>query len=56
MPHGLLLMKPLKTMDVWKRFLSEIVVEDWNGLRREVAESLCLEVLKKCADVLRDVV
>ena len=44
-------------LDIRKNFFSERAVKRWHRLPREVGESPCQEVFKKCADLaLKDVV
>jgi len=55
--NGLKLHNRRFKLDIREDFSSKIVVMHWNGLPRQMRESVSLEVFRICGDVaLRDVV
>jgi len=54
--NGLKLHQGKFRMDIWKNFFSDGMFWCWNGLPREVVESVSLKMFKKCLDILRDIV
>lgn len=49
--HSLQLSQGKFKLDIRRNFVTEIRVRHWNGLPREMAESLSLEVFKERQDV-----